>query len=145
MKISTKGRYALRMMVDLAEHSFDGYIALKDISARQEISLKYLEQIVTLLNKAGLIKSMRGPSGGYMLTRDPADYTAGEIIRSTEGELSPVTCVEEDYTFCKRKGICTTVNFWQGLYEVINEYIENVTLQELIDDNRLRRPPEYSI
>ncbi len=145
MKISTKGRYALRMMIDLAENSKGTYVALKDISARQEISLKYLEQIVTLLGKAGLIRSLRGPSGGYMLSKKPHEYTAGDIIRATEGELSPVDCVEEGTVKCPRGGSCPTVDFWQGLFGVINDYIDNTTLQDLTDHSRSVKPPEYMI
>jgi len=145
MKISTKGRYALRMMIDLAENSNGNYVALKDISIRQEISLKYLEQIVTLLGKAGLIRSLRGPAGGYMLSRRPDEYTAGDIIRATEGALSPVDCVDEGSASCKRYGTCPTIDFWQGLYNVINEYINDTTLQDLLDKQKSINPPDYNI
>ncbi len=145
MKISTKGRYALRMMIDLAVNNHGSYVALKDISARQDISLKYLEQIVTLLGKAGLIRSLRGPAGGYMLSRRPDEYTIGEIIRATEGELSPVNCVEGSVNTCSRAGNCPTVSFWQGLYGVINEYIDQTTLKDLIDRHKDTDQPEYNI
>jgi Rrf2 family protein len=145
MKISTKGRYALRMMIDLAENSNEHYVALKDVSLRQGISLKYLEQIVTTLGKAGFIRSLRGPFGGYMLARDPAEYTIGSIIRATEGDLAPVSCLIEEANECSRYNQCTTVEFWAGLYDVINRYVDSVTLADLVDKRKTKRPPEYII
>ena len=131
MKISSKGRYALRLMIDLAQNSNGQCVSLKDISDRQEISIKYLEQIVSALSKAGLIYSVRGNKGGYILSRPSSDYTAGEIIRSIEGKLSPVACLENETNQCGRCDVCQTIDFWQGLYDVINKYVDSVTLEEL--------------
>ena len=133
MKISTKGRYALRMLIDLAEHKDCGYIPLKEIAGRQNISKKYLEQIIPLFNKAGILKTTRGYQGGYMLARAPKDYTIGEILRITEGSLSPVGCVDADPAFCERSSTCPTLPLWQGLSRVINEYLDGITLQDLTD------------
>ncbi len=146
MKISTRGRYALRMMVDLAEFGAGGrYVTLKDISLREGISLKYLEQIVTILGKAGLIRSLRGPAGGYMLAKDAAEYTAGTVIRAAEGDLAPVGCLADEVNECSRAGYCPTVDFWAGLYKTINEYVDSVTLADLADIRRAKRPPDYVI
>ena len=131
MKISTKGRYALRMMLDLATHQGDGYVALKDIAQRQEISKKYLEQIVTPLARVGLVKSERGSQGGYRLTKDPADYTAGEILRAIEGSVAPIPCLGSVTNECPMSEQCFTLPFWAGLDEVINQYIDSVTLEQL--------------
>jgi len=133
MKISTKGRYALRMMVDLALHSADGYVALKDIASRQEISKKYLEQIVPLLNKADLLRTNRGYQGGYALSKSPDKYTVGEILRVTEGSLCPVSCLQYPQNECPRAAECMTLPVWEGLYRVINNYLDSVTLQDIID------------
>ena len=131
MKISTKGRYALRMMLDLAAHQGDGYVALKDIAQRQEISKKYLEQIVTPLARMGLVKSERGSQGGYRLTKTPADYTAGEILRAIEGSVAPIPCLGSETNECPMSDQCFTLPFWAGLDEVINQYIDSVTLEQL--------------
>ncbi len=133
MKISTKGRYALRMLLDLAEHQGDGYIALKDIAQRQEISKKYLEQIVPILNRAEILKTNRGFQGGYRLAKSPDKMTAGDILRATEGNLAPVACLDGDEIDCPRSEHCPTLPLWQGLNKVINEYLDSVTLQDLID------------
>ena len=133
MKISTKGRYALRMLLDLAEHQGDGYIALKDIAQRQEISKKYLDQIVPILNRAEILKTNRGFQGGYRLARSPDKMTAGDILRATEGNLAPVACLDGDEIDCPRSEHCPTLPLWQGLNKVINEYLDSVTLQDLID------------
>ncbi|MGN1097806.1 MAG: RrF2 family transcriptional regulator [Clostridia bacterium] len=132
MKVSTKGRYALRMMIDIALNS-DGEnnITIKEISERQNISVKYLEQIVNTLSKAKLLRSTRGAQGGYRLSRAPEDYTAGEILRLTEGSLAPIECLEEE-NLCPRKDICTTLEFWTGLNNVINSYVDSVTLADLV-------------
>lgn len=131
MRVSTKGRYALRLMVDLAQHDRGEAIALKDISSRQQVSVKYLEQIVSQLCKAGLLKSIRGPQGGYQLVRAPHDYTAGDILRVTEGNLALIPCLEDRPNTCLRHATCDTVAFWQGLQEVINHYVDHVTLEDL--------------
>ena len=131
MKISTKGRYALRIMIDLAMNKNKGFISLKDISTRQEISVKYLEQIIALLNKAGLLETARGNHGGYRLKKDIEQYTIGEILRAAEGDLAPIVCVKEEST-CNKQTNCLTYTFWKGLDDVINEYIDSKTLADLI-------------
>lgn len=133
MKISTKGRYALRMLLDLALHSSEGFIALKDIAERQDISKKYLEQIVPLLNKSGLLKTNRGYQGGYMLIKDPKDYTVGEILRVTEGSLAPVACLDHPSNDCPRAASCMTLYIWEGLYKTVTEYLDSITLQDIMD------------
>ena len=136
MKISTKGRYALRLMIDLAQHDAAGYIPLRDISKRQEVSAKYLEQIVVQLSRAGLVTSTRGAQGGYQLARHPAQYTVGEILRITEGSLAPVACLEHDPVECVRAADCITLGFWRGLYDVVNQYVDSVTLEELVNQEK---------
>lgn len=133
MKISTKGRYALRMMVDLALHQSDGVVALKDIAARQNISKKYLEQIVPLLNKADLLRTNRGYQGGYSLAKPPEKYTVGEILRVTEGNLAPVACLSQGENNCTEKADCPTLPIWEGLYKTINEYLDGITLRDIIE------------
>ena len=133
MKISTKGRYALRLMIDLAQHDAAGYIPLRDISKRQEVSAKYLEQIVVQLSRAGLVTSTRGAQGGYQLARHPSEYTVGEILRITEGSLAPVACLAHDPVECPRAEDCITLGFLRGLYDVVNQYVDSVTLEELVN------------
>ena len=136
MKVSTKGRYALRMLVDLAERRSSGYVPLKDIAARQEISQKYLEQIIQILNRSDLLRVNRGAQGGYMLAKPPAQVTVGEVLRLTEGTLSPVDCVDYGAGACPRSARCPTRPIWQGLARVVNEYLDGITLQDLVDQNR---------
>lgn len=131
MKVSSKGRYALRMMIDLARNYNGEWIALKDVSERQGISVKYLEQIVTNLTKTGMLLSSRGPSGGYMLARPAEKYTAGEILRVIEGNLAPVACLENDAAACTRRCECPTIKFWEGLNKTISDYVDSVTLADL--------------
>ena len=145
MKISTKGRYALRMFLDLAEHRSEGYIALKDIAKRQDISKKYLEQIIPILNRSDFLKTNRGYQGGYMLAKDPAQYTVGDILRMTEGSLAPVACTEQNPIDCARSADCPTLPVWQGLYRVINEYLDGITLQDILDSYRERGADSYVI
>lgn len=133
MKISTKGRYALRMMLDLGIHQGEGYIALKDIAARQEISKKYLEQIVPMLNKAGLLRTNRGFQGGYRLAHLPKQYTVGQILRVMEGDLSVVACMDNEPNQCVRQESCMTLPIWEGLNKVIADYLDNITLQDVLD------------
>ena len=133
MKISTKGRYALRMMIDLASRDDENFVALKDIAKRQDISKKYLEQIIPLLNKTDFLLTNRGYQGGYKLARKPKDYTVGEILRVTEGSLSPVACLEIKPNTCERKDFCLTLPVWEGLEKVIGDYLDNITLQDIID------------
>ena len=145
MKISTKGRYALRMLLDLAEHQGDGFIALKDVAERQEISKKYLEQIVPILGKTGFLRTNRGFQGGYKLARTPDQYTVGEILRLTEGSLAPVACLEHDPIECERSAECATLPVWQGLYRVVNEYLDGITLQDIMDQQKERHIDDYVI
>ena len=145
MKISTKGRYALRLMIDLAQHDAGGYIPLRDISKRQQISAKYLEQIVVQLSRAGFVISTRGAQGGYQLARHPSEYTVGDILRITEGSLAPVACLESGVVECDRSEHCATLSLWQGLYKVINEYLDSVTLQDLIDSDMENAADDYVI
>ena len=133
MKISTRGRYALRMMLDFAENQGDGVVALKDIAARQGISKKYLEQIIPLLNRAGLLQTSRGFQGGYRLAKAPEDYTVGEILRAAEGGLSPVACLEQSPNACPRCHECETLPVWTGLERVVNEYLDGISLQDVLD------------
>lgn len=133
MKISTKGRYALRMLADLAIHCENGFISLKDIAERQNISKKYLEQIVPMLTKAGILRTNRGNKGGYMLSGAPAEYTVGDILRATEGSLAPVACLEFEPNECPRVGECFTLYIWEGLYKTVTEYLDGITLQDIVD------------
>ena len=133
MKISTKGRYALRMLIDLASNHEDGYISLKDIAERQDISKKYLEQIVPMLNKSGILRTNRGNKGGYMLAKAPNELTVGDVLRATEGNLAPVSCLEYEPNTCPRCEDCATLYIWEGLYKAVNEYLDSITLQHIID------------
>ena len=132
MMISTKGRYALRVMVDLAEHPTDAYIPLKEIAQRQEISEKYLEAIIKILVKARLLTGIRGKGGGYKLIKAPDQCTVGSILRLTEESLAPVACLEADAPSCPRVAACRTLSLWQGLDKVISDYLDKVTLADLI-------------
>jgi len=145
MKISTKGRYALQMLLDLAERKDEGFIALKDIAARQGISKKYLEQIVTLLNSSDMLRTNRGYQGGYMLAKAPEQYTVGHILRITEGGLSPVACMEDHPNQCERNSFCITLPVWQGLERVMNDYLDNITLQTILDEYNNAGADEYYI
>lgn len=136
MKISTKGRYALRLMIDLAQHNTGEMIRIKDVSQRQNISEKYLEQIITSLKRAGYVKSLRGAQGGYRLARDPKEYTVGMILRLTEGNMAPVSCLEDEENECSRAGSCISLRLWKMLDEAIKGVIDRVTLQDLIDWNQ---------
>lgn len=129
MKISTKGRYALVVMIELAGNSNNEYIPLKDIAERQQISVKYLEKIVSMLNKAGFVQSNRGNNGGYKLVKEPKEYKVGDILRAAEGDLAPTGCVTEN---CVRKDKCKTFEFWQGLDKAIESYVDSTTLQDLL-------------
>lgn len=145
MKISTKGRYALRMLLDLAEHQEEGYVALKDIAERQGISKKYLEQIIPLFNKSDILRTTRGFQGGYRLAKAPDACTVGEILRLTEGSLSPVACLEHTPIECERCNDCATLPVWQGLYRVVNEYLDGITLQDILNQQRERSSDAYVI
>ena len=143
MKISTKGRYALRLMLDLALNSNGDYITIKSIAARQEISEKYLEQIISLLNRAGYVKSTRGAQGGYKLAKDPSEYTVGDIIRLTEGSLAPVDCV--DTKDCNRSKNCVTKDIWTEIHEAICTVVDNITLKTLLEKQKDKEVLDYSI
>lgn len=133
MKISTKGRYALRLMMDLAENNNGSPISLKDVAKRQDISDKYLEQIISILNKAGYVRSVRGAQGGYMLKMEPQNYTVGMILRRTEGSLAPVACIEDDEIVCDRQQQCVTSIVYKKINDAISGVVDNITLQDLVD------------
>ena len=135
MKISTKGRYALRLMVDLALSGQGQPISLKDVAQRQQLSDKYLEQIVTPLSRAGLVRSVRGAGGGYLLTRRPEEYTVGEVLRPLEGDLAPVECAT-DAQFCERSGQCVTVELGQQIHRAVSEVVDRTTLADLVARQR---------
>lgn len=143
--ISTKGRYALRVMVDLAEQNRDGYIPLGQIAARQEISEKYLEQIISVLNKAGYVKSVRGAQGGYKIAKDPSNYTVGMILRLTEGSLNPVACLDDEINECERCDTCETLEVWKDLAKAINDVVDHVTVADLVERQQERIEGSYSI
>ena len=132
MMISTKGRYALRILIDMAEHQTTGYIPLQEIARRQEISEKYLENIAKNLVKGGVLEGLRGKGGGYRLKREPENCTVGDILRLSEGPLSPVACLEPDSEPCSRMSFCRTLPMWQGLDKVISDYLDSVTLADLV-------------
>jgi len=134
LKVSTKGRYALRMLLDLAEHREQGFIPLKDIADRQDISKQYLEQIVSIISSLGALRTNRGKQGGYMLAKEPAAYTVGQILRITEGNLAPIACLEDEVNQCERSKTCKTLSMWKGLNKVICDYLEGITLQDLLDN-----------
>ena len=129
--ISTRGRYALRVMIDLAEHRSGRYIPMKEVAARQEISLKYIERIMPLLTKAGLVDGQHGKGGGYMLRREPESYTAGEILRAAEGDLAPVACLGCGAQPCPRAAMCRTLPMWERYYKLTKDFFDSVTLAEL--------------
>ena len=133
MLISTKGRYALRIMIDLAEHQTDEFISLRGIAQRQEISEKYLESIIRMLVKAKVVDSLRGKGGGYRLNKTPDQYTVGSILQLTEESLAPVSCLERNADTCPRSGWCRTLNLWQGLDKVIHDYLESITIADLME------------
>lgn len=132
MKISTRGRYALRLMLDLALCPAETPVCLRDIARRQEISEKYLEQIISILNKAGFVQSIRGAQGGYLLKKKPSEYTVGEILRLTEGDLSLVDCVGEETGGCGRKPECVTARIWERISEAVNQVVDGITLADMV-------------
>lgn len=133
MKISTRGRYSLRFMIDLAQHYSEGYISLKDIAKRQNISKKYLEQIIPFLNRSNLLIANKGHMGGYMLPKAPAEITVREILESAEGSLAPVSCMDNGTVVCDNAEECLTLPIYKGLYDVVIKYLDSVTLQDIID------------
>ena len=146
MKISTKGRYAVRVMLDLALNNTGECNKVKDIAARQGISGKYLEQIISVLNKAGYVTSVRGAQGGYRIARAPEEYTVGQILRLTEGSMAPVACLEEGAPECERCDTCETLEVWKDLYRAVNQVIDSVTIADLAEKRRQRMEnPDNSI
>ncbi len=145
MRISTKGRYALRMLVDLAEHRNSGFISLKEIAERQSISKKYLEQIIPIFNQSNILRTNRGSQGGYMLGKRPDQITVGEILRLTEGSLAPVDCAAQNPVECERSAVCPTLPVWQGLFRVIGDYLDGITLQDIVDQQQVRNGGNYVI
>lgn len=144
MRISTKGRYALRLMLDLALHNTQTPVRIKEIAARQEISDKYLEQIISVLHKAGYVRSVRGPQGGYLLTRPAEEYTVGMILRLTEGSLAPVECLDETTGGCEKSADCVTLLVYEKMNQAVNDVIDHITLADLVDWT-LQAEGDYSI
>lgn len=140
MNVTSKGRYALRVMLDLAQHREEGYISLKTIAERQGYSMKYLEMIVGSLKRAGLVASTRGKEGGYQLIRDPEDYTIGEILRCIEDNLAPVACIKAGDICCEHAGECMTVPMWKELDDITNAYLDGVSLQDLMTGEKWKKP-----
>lgn len=134
MKISTRGRYAIRVMLDLAEHNTGEFIPLMDIAKRQEISEKYLESIVAALSKNGFVRAQRGKGGGYQLVKAPADYSIGSILKVTEGSLAPVACLEGEVNTCERANECKTLKMWEDFHKMVQDYFDKISLQDLIGD-----------
>lgn len=145
MKISTKGRYSLRILLDMAEHKDDGFISLKTIAERQNLSKKYLDQIMLLLNRTGYLKTARGANGGYKLAKDPSQYTLGGILRLTEGGISPLVCLEDGSEECSSYDNCMARKVWQGLEDVMANYLDNLTLQDILDKYGGNVPNDFSI
>lgn len=145
MKISSKGCYALRLMIDFAMYDTGEFISLREVAQRQDLSMKYMEQIVNLLTKAGLLRSVRGAQGGYRLARKPDQYTAEEILLVTEGSLAPVACLDTPNGYCEQGENCTLEDFWQGLYKLIQGYTRGTTLQDLVDKAQQQVEFDYMI
>ena len=143
MMVSTKGRYALTVMVDLAKNAVDGYVSLADIAERENLSMKYLESIISMLNKGGMLESLRGKNGGYKLARDPSEYTINEIHLLTEGTLAPVNCIMQEGVECEKAATCSTLPLWAGLDGVIENYLSGITLEDVMSGNRKKMLGEY--
>ncbi len=143
MMVSTKGRYALTVMVDLARYSDGGFVSLADIAERENLSMKYLESIISILNKGGMLESLRGKNGGYRLARAPEDYSINEILLLTEGTLAPVNCIMQDGVQCEKAATCSTLPLWAGLDSVIEKYLSAVTLDDIIKGNRKKMLGDY--
>lgn len=139
MNVTSKGRYALQIMIDLAQHRDDGYISLKTISDRTQLSMKYLEMIVGNLKKAELVDSTRGKEGGYKLNKTPQEYSIGEILRCIEDNLAPVACIKEGEIQCDRSGACLTVPMWKELDDITNAYLDTVSLEDLLTGDKWRQ------
>lgn len=145
MRVSTKGRYALRLMLDLALNNTGECITIKSIAARQEISEKYLEQIITVLSRAGFVKSTRGAQGGYRLAREPKEYTVGMILRCIEGSLAPVACLDDAQNECTRADTCATLTLWMELNDAINSVVDRMTLADLVERQKELNSNNYII
>ena len=130
--ISTRGRYALRVMIDLAMHQQDGYIPMKEVAKRQGISLKYLEQILPALSQNHYVKAVHGKGGGYLLSKQPSEIKVGDILRLTEKDLAPVACLAEGADQCERENICSTLDFWKGYQRVVTDYLDSKTLADFL-------------
>ena len=143
MMVSTKGRYALTVMVDLAKLSDGGYVSLSDIAEREHLSMKYLESIISILNKGGMLQSLRGKNGGYRLAREPREYNISEILLLTEGTLAPVNCIMQEGVQCDKAATCSTLPLWAGLDKVIENYLSTITLEDIITGNRKKMLGEY--
>ena len=137
MMISTRGRYALRVMIDLAEHKTDGYIPMKEVAARQEISLKYLERILPVLVKNGLVEGVQGKGGGYKLSRAPENCTVGEILRLTDGNLAPIACLDCNAEVCEKKNTCKTLSMWTEFHRLTNQYFDGISIADLVNSNTI--------
>lgn len=136
--ISTRGRYALRVMLDLAKNAKgDSYVPMREVSARQGLSLKYMERIMPFLTKQNFVEGQHGKGGGYRLCRAPKDYTVGEILRATESDLAPVSCLESGAVPCRRAGICPTLPMWKEYYDMTNRYFDGITLQKILDETEV--------
>lgn len=144
MKISTRGRYALRLMLDLALNDPDQYVTIKSISERQDISNKYLEQIITALSRAGYVKSIRGAQGGYKLAHPAEEYTVGMVLRLIEGSLAPVACMDDTPNKCPRSNDCVTLDVWKKLNDAINDVVDNITLADLVDQHKTKLMLDHS-
>lgn len=144
MKISTKGRYALRLMINIASRTDGKPVSIKDIAISENISDKYLEQIISLLNSGGLVRSIRGPQGGYLLRKSPENITVGMVLRLTESTLSPVPCVEDEETNCDREATCATIDLWRRLNKAISDVIDKTTIADLCS-NKPEAGDEYCI
>ena len=143
MMVSTKGRYALTVMVDLARNGKESYVSLSDIAEREDLSMKYLESIISILNKGGMLNSLRGKNGGYKLSREPKDYNINEILLLTEGTLAPVGCIMQDGVHCDKAATCSTLPLWAGLDATIEKYLSNITLEDIIEGNRKKMLGDY--
>ena len=143
MMVSTKGRYALTVMVDLARNSGEDFVSLADISERENLSMKYLESIISILNKGGMLVSARGKNGGYKLARKPSEYNISEILLLTEGSLAPVNCIMQDGVQCEKAATCSTLPLWAGLDKVIDKYLGGITLEDIINGNRKKMLGDY--
>ncbi|MBO4877141.1 MAG: Rrf2 family transcriptional regulator [Ruminococcus sp.] len=145
MKISTKGRYALRLVIDLAEHTGEGFISLKDVADRQSISKKYLEQIVPMLNKSGILHTNRGNRGGYILSADSSELSVGDVLRATEGSLAPVSCLDYEPNTCDRADECATLYVWEGLFKAVTEYLDGISIKDIIEHTSDKIGDDYII